>query len=176
MVSRTCFAAEFISAIRARVGADFPIILRWSQWKMQDYNAKLAPSPQALEEFLTPLIDAGVDIFHCSTRRFGRPEFDGSSLNLAGWTKKVSGKPTITVGSVGLNAGFVDEARRDMVESAETNAASLDDLNERLASNEFDLVAVGRALLQDPEWVVKVREGRFDELANYSKDVLKELY
>ena len=32
--------------------------------------------------------DAGVDIFHCSQRRFWEPEFEGSDLNFAGWAKK----------------------------------------------------------------------------------------
>lgn len=177
MLDRTRFAGELIAAIRQRVGADFPIILRWSQWKLQNYHAKLADSPQLLERFLTPLVDAGVDIFHCSTRRYWEPEFEGSSLNLAGWTKKVTGKPTITVGSVGLNASFVDEEKRGMVDAAEVNAGSmLDDLQARLANEEFDLVAVGRALLQDPEWVIKVRNGRFSELEDYSKDVLTTLH
>ncbi|MEM7114223.1 MAG: NADH:flavin oxidoreductase [Chloroflexota bacterium] len=177
MIDRTRFAAELISSIRQRVGSELPIILRWSQWKMQNYNAKLAPSPGALEFFLAPLVDAGVDIFHCSTRRFWEPEFEGSALNLAGWAKKVTGKPTITVGSIGLDTGFVDEEKRGMVDAAESNAASsLADLHERVGNGEFDLVAVGRALLQDPEWVIKVRNGRFDELEDYSKDVLKTLH
>ena len=176
MVERTRFVVEMVSAIRARVGADFPIILRHSQWKLQNYDAKLADSPEALAQFLEPLVDAGVDIFHCSTRRFWEPEFDGSDLNLAGWTKKLTGKPTITVGSVGLTAGFIDETGRGMSAKSEANtAAAIDQLNERLSKNEFDLVAVGRALLQAPDWVVKVREGRFDELEDYSQDVLKEL-
>ncbi len=45
-----------------------------------------------LEAFLAPLTDAGVDIFDCSTRRFWEPEFEGSRLNLAGWTRKLTGK------------------------------------------------------------------------------------
>ena len=51
---------------------------------------KLAKDPAELERFLAPLTRAGVDIFHCSTRRFWEPEFPetGSDLNLAGWTKK----------------------------------------------------------------------------------------
>jgi len=69
---------------------------------MKDYTAKLA-TPALLEQFLETLSDAGVDIFHCSTRRFWEPGFEGSSLNLGGWTKKLSGKPTITVGSIGLH-------------------------------------------------------------------------
>ena len=106
LVSRTRFAVEIIRAIRERVGADFPIILRFSQWKQQDYEARLADTPEALSSFLKPLVEAGVDIFHCSTRRFWEPEFEGSNLNLAGWTRELTGKPAITVGSVGLDSSF----------------------------------------------------------------------
>jgi 2,4-dienoyl-CoA reductase-like NADH-dependent reductase (Old Yellow Enzyme family) len=42
--------------------------------------------------------------------------------------------------------------------------------------DEFDLVAVGRALLQDPEWARKVLAGRFDELAPYDAAAAKTLY
>jgi len=52
----------------------------------------------------------------------------------------------------------------------------LDELFERLENKEFDLVAVGRALLQDPHWATKVKEGRFNELENYSADALATLY
>jgi hypothetical protein len=67
----------------------------------------MAPTPTALEAFLTPLSEAGVDVFHASTRRYWDAEFEGSDLNLAGWTKKLTGKPTITVGSVGLDSDFL---------------------------------------------------------------------
>ena len=50
---------------------------------------------------------AGVDIFHCSQRRFWEPEFTGSDLNFAGWAKKLTGKSTITVGSIGLSGDFL---------------------------------------------------------------------
>jgi len=58
-------------------------------------TTRLAHSPAELERFLQPLVDAGVDMFHCSTRRFWEPEFpeENSDMNLAGWTKKLSGKP-----------------------------------------------------------------------------------
>ena len=32
-----------------------------------------------------------------------------------------------------------------------------------MADGEFDLIAVGRALLQDPNWVAKLEQGRDDE-------------
>ena len=68
-------------------------MLRFSQWKQQDYEALLAPSPEDLETFLGPISDSGVDVFHASTRRYWEPEFEGSNLNLAGWTKKSRTSP-----------------------------------------------------------------------------------
>lgn len=173
--NRARFAVEIIQAIRARVGKDFPIVLRFSQWKQQDYNARLCNTSEELAAFLQPLVDAGVDIFHCSTRRFWEPEFEGSDLNLAGWTKKLTGKPTITVGSVGLNNSFIDEDKQDMVASSQAEPASFDNLNQRLGKGEFDLVAVGRALLQDPEWVLKIKTGDLSQLKNYDKSALTSL-
>ena len=175
LVGRTRFACEIVAAIRERVGADFPVIFRFSQWKQQDYNARLATTPEELEAFLKPLVAAGVDIFHCSTRRFWEAEFPGSDLNLAGWTRKLTGKPVITVGSVGLNAGFIDEDKRDMVAASGVATASIDELGKRMAAGEFDLVAIGRALLQDPEWVLKIKAGRYDELEDYHKEALQQL-
>ena len=175
LVTRTRFVVDLIAAVRDRVGAEFPICLRWSQWKQQDYNAKLAETPAELEMFLTPLCDAGVDIFHCSTRRFWEPEFDGSELNLAGWTKKLTGKTTITVGSVGLNGQFIDEEKHDMVDQSGADSTKLAQLDHGIGAGEFDLVAVGRALLQDPEWVLKVQAGRLDELQSYTKASLMTL-
>ena len=174
-VERTKFAVDIVKGIRQKCGPDFPIILRFSQWKQQAYGAKLAHTPDELEAFLTPLVDAGVDIFHCSTRRFWEPEFEGSSLNLAGWTKTLTGKPCITVGSVGLSSSFIDEEKRDMVETSQVAESSFENLAERLNNDEFELVAVGRALLQDPEWAIKVRENRLNELSDYSKKSLMSL-
>jgi 2,4-dienoyl-CoA reductase-like NADH-dependent reductase (Old Yellow Enzyme family) len=124
-----------------------------------------------LERILLPLVDAGLDGFHCSTRRYWEPEFEGSDLNLAGWTKKLTGKTSITVGSVGLNADFIGAIV--MKESSETRA--IDDLIARLEKGEFDLVAVGRALLQDPQWPNKVREGRVDDIHSFDGESLASL-
>ena len=165
------FAVEIIKAARAATSPDFPIVLRYSQWKQQDFEAKLAATPEELERFLTPLVDAGLDGFHCSTRRYWEPEFEGSDLNLAGWTKKLTGKTAITVGSVGLSADFIGAIV--MKEASDTRA--IDDLLARLEKGEFDLVAVGRALLQDPQWPNKVREGRVDDLHSFDGESLATL-
>lgn len=173
LAQRSRFALEIIQAIRAAVGPDFPIILRWSQWKQQDYTARLVETPEALEAFLKPLSEAGVDIFHCSTRRFWEPEFEGSDLNLAGWTRKLTGKPCIAVGSVGLNNEFLPKPGEESFQAAEP--ASLDNLLQRMDADEFDLVAVGRALIANPDWANTVRDDRFEELQAYDQTALTAL-
>jgi len=176
LVQRTTFAVELIQAIREKVGPDFPVVLRYSQWKLQNYAAKLAETPEQLAQFLAPLVDAGVDAFHCSTRRFWEPEFEGSDLNLAGWTKKLTGKAAITVGSVGLEGGFVDEEKRGMSSQSAISTAQFDLIEKSLEKGEYDLVAVGRCLLQDPEWVHKLKQQQFDSMQAYSAESLKNLY
>ncbi len=171
MIARTRFAQDVVRAVRAATGPDYPIVLRFSQWKQQDYTAKLAPTPDALAAFLAPLIDAGVDAFHCSTRRYWEAEFEGSDLNLAGWTKKLSGLPAITVGSIGLDTDFIT-TYGDTPGSA---PARIDDLVARLERGEFDLAAVGRALIANPDWPNRVREGNFDALKPYEKELLAAL-
>jgi 2,4-dienoyl-CoA reductase-like NADH-dependent reductase (Old Yellow Enzyme family) len=170
MQQRGKFAADILKAVRAAVGADYPVIIRLSQWKQQDFGAKLAESPQEMEAWLRPLADAGADIFHCSQRRFWEPEFEGSDLNFAGWAKKLIGKPTITVGSVGLSGEFVAAFAGES-----SKPASLDELMRRLDRGDFDLVAVGRALINDPQWVLNIQEGRRDELMDFSPASLATL-
>ena len=173
LAERSRLAVELVREVRRRVGPDFVLSLRLSQWKQQDYAAKLAPSPQEMEAWLTPLADAGVDIFHCSQRRFWEPEFaaEGSDLNFAGWVKKLTGAPTITVGSVGLNSDFMGAF------AGESSApSSLDELLRRLDRGDFDLVAVGRLLLADPEWTEKVRQGHAAELQGFKAETMGTLY
>ena len=171
LVQRGQFAAEILRAVRAEVGADYPVIIRLSQWKTQDFKAQMAKTPQEMEAWLRPLADAGADIFHCSQRRFWEAEFEGSDLNFAGWAKKLTNKPTITVGSVGLTGEFIASFGGES-----SKPASLDELLRRLDRGDFDLVAVGRALLSDPHWVQKIRDGRQGELQDFSPASLATLF
>lgn len=167
---RSQFAVEIVQAIRAEVGEDFPIIFRFSQWKQQDYDARLATTPDELMEVLAPISDAGVDIFHCSQRRFWEPEFEGSTLNLAGWTRKLLDKPTITVGSVSLNEEFITTFM-----GGEAGSADIGELLQRMEADEFDLVAVGRALIANPDWLKRVQQGDVSTLKTYDKSLLAAL-
>ncbi len=167
LAERTRFAVELIEAVRAVISKDFPLVFRFSQWKQGDYNHQMAKTPGELEAFLKPLSAAGVDWFHASNRRFNTPEFpgSGSELNLAGWTKKITGKPAITVGSVGLDIDFLHSYG-----GQEGGQAGLDALIRRLENKEFDLVAVGRALLSDPQWANKVKAGNEKDIVAFKRE------
>ena len=167
---RTRFAVEVIKEVRRRVGDDFAVIIRLSQFKPAAYDFKLAKNSNEMEAWLSPLADAGVDIFHCSQRRFWEPEFEGSDLNFAGWAKKLTGKATITVGSVGLDGDFFGAFAGQS--SAPT---SLEELERRLDRGDFDLVAVGRAILADPQWVSKIKNNKTGDLQGFTKEALFQL-
>ncbi len=173
---RTRFAVEILDEIRRRVGPEFPIFLRISQFKMSDYTARLADTPQELAEFLEPLADAGVDVFDCSLRRFWQPAFAGSDLNLAGWVKRISGKATLCCGGVGLGesaASFGDPGVYG--KTASSSLAELDRLCEMLERGDFDLVSLARAMLGDAEWALKVRQGREHELKPFTAELMMRL-
>lgn len=164
LAARTRFPAEVVAAVRAAVGPDYPIIFRFSQWKGTDYSASIADEPTQLQDILGPLAEAGVDVLHPSTRRHYVPAFPDHDreLSLAGWTKKVTGLPVIAVGSVGLETQFRGEKRGQVIQPA-----PVDRLVEQFEAGEFDIAAIGRALLGDPTWVNRLRSGDLSGFSGY---------
>lgn len=151
--ARARIVAEIVAAIRAATSPTFPIVVRFSQFKERAFDARVADTPHELGEILGSLAAAGADALHASQRRFWEPAFPASSRNLAGWAKLLTGLPTITVGSVGL-----------------TNTPErLAELGDRHAAGEYDLVAVGRALLGNPAWVDLIETGRIADVVDYTK-------
>lgn len=172
LIERSRFAKEILKAIRSVVASDFPVILRLSQWKAKDPRARVAATPLALEQWLGVLIDAGADAFHLSQLKFSEPAFPeiDPELNLAGWAKRLTGATAITVGSVGLS-GDVNES----FAGKSAQPAPLDELLARLERDEFDLVAVGRALLRDPAWLEKLRWGGFERSLGFTPEAFASL-
>jgi len=166
---RSQLAANIVKAIRSNVSNNFIVGLRFSQWKQQDYEAKLAASSEELLKVIKQPVDAGLDYLHSSMRRFWESEFEGSDENLAFWTKKLTGLPTISVGSVGLDSDFIDM-------SAPASPRNIDKAISDISNKKYDMVAVGRALLADHEWVIKMREGRIKDIIPYTKEALYKLY
>lgn len=171
--NRLRLACDVVRAIRKVVGAEFPIVFRFSQWKISDYDAKIVQNPEELKVMLELLVDAGVDIFHASQRRFWEPAFEGSELSLAAWTKELTGKPTINVGSVGIDQAM--DVTMFGGQKVVTKPESMALVEEKLGNQEFDLIAVGRALLADPEWANKMRDNQLERIMPFSTDSLATL-
>lgn len=168
---RTTFATEVIKAVRAEMPAGMPLFFRFSQHKSHNYDARLANSPQELEALLGPISDAGVDVLDASIRRFWLPAFEGSNLNLAGWAKKLTGKPAIAVGCVGLASSASDTLMGKA--KADDYVDNVPLLMDRFRAGEFDLIAIGRSLIADPDYVRKLASG--DPVIPFSQDVLATL-
>ncbi|MBB2944516.1 2,4-dienoyl-CoA reductase-like NADH-dependent reductase (Old Yellow Enzyme family) [Actinoplanes lutulentus] len=150
---RAAFPAAVVAAVRAQLPPTTPLIVRFSQFKERDYAARIAQSPTELAALLEPLAAAGADVLHASQRRFWEPVFDGSPLNLAGWARRITGLPAITVGSVALDRDITHQDR----------------LLTGLDQGEFDLVALGRILLGNPSWVHHTLTGNPGEIHPYEK-------
>ena len=166
---RSQFVSEIIQALRSNISQEFIVGLRFSQWKQHDFEAKLAHTTDDLKKVLLSPVESGLDYLHSSMRRFWESEFEGSEENLAYWTKKISNIPTIGVGSVGLDSDFIDM-------TAPSKPASIDKAIDDISKEKYDLLAVGRALLSDHEWVLKMKEGRLKDVIPYSKEALLKLY
>lgn len=172
IAERSRFAAEIVAECKARTGPGFPVVLRLSQWKQSNYLSHVTDSPEELSAWLTPIVEAGVDGFHVSTRRFWDPAFSGNERTLAGWVRRLSRKPVIAVGSVLLNVDFKapeGKARAALVPETLERAA------EGIEQDEFDQIAIGRALLANPDLVNRVLSGDMAGLKNYDRSYLDRL-
>jgi 2,4-dienoyl-CoA reductase-like NADH-dependent reductase (Old Yellow Enzyme family) len=169
--NRARLPAEIVGRVREACGKDFLISLRFSQWKEADYKARVVASPEELGTMLEMLREAGASMVHASTRRFWEPEWPDSTLSLAGWCKRLSSLPVITVGSVGLNMDLMEtfQGKEPQARVRET----VRELLTRFASDEFDLVSVGRSQIGDPQWVAKVRRGEFDRIRVFRRSDMR---
>lgn len=165
---RVRFAVEVVKAVR-QAAPDLPIAFRFSQWKLQDYEARLVDDADGLEKILLPLAEAGVDLFDASTRLFNRPAFAGSSLTLAGWAKAITGKPAMAVGGVGL-----DRELRETLSGQSELSQNEYEAADAIARGEFDLIGVGRALIADYQWARKLKRG--EQALPFAPSCLEQLY
>jgi 2,4-dienoyl-CoA reductase-like NADH-dependent reductase (Old Yellow Enzyme family) len=168
---RMRFPLEVVRAVRDAAGADLPIIYRFSQWKVDDYRELKFKTSSDLGLWVRALAEAGVDMLHASTRDALDPAFpQEGSRTLAGWSRELSGLPVIAVGKVSVTLPM-DRAYGEDLDRVADPAPSL----ELLERGEADLIAVGRALIANPDWVPKVRAGRWKELVPFHKNLLEEL-
>jgi 2,4-dienoyl-CoA reductase-like NADH-dependent reductase (Old Yellow Enzyme family) len=172
LAERARYSAEIVAAIRAAVGADFVISYRFSQFKEVDYGAVVADSPQDLKEMLTLLRARGVDLFNVSSRRYHKPEWPESvhpEFTIAEWAKSLTDAVVMTCGSVGVNVEMFANLFDDQEPSELTLERDLRFLADRVRRGTLDLVGVGRMHIANNDFVKKVREGRYRELALFNK-------
>jgi 2,4-dienoyl-CoA reductase-like NADH-dependent reductase (Old Yellow Enzyme family)/thioredoxin reductase len=146
LAGRTAFALEVVRRMRTKVGDHFTILFRMSA---DEY----LPDGLTLNETTAVAImlqEAGIDCIDVSAGTqesldmFVQPSSlpPGCLVHLASAIKKVVTIPIITVGRIG------DPLLAESI----------------LRQGKADLIAMGRALIADPELPKKAREGRFDEI------------
>jgi len=145
--NRARFTIEVLKEVRKVVGDDFPISLRISA-------EEFIKNGYTVEDILTilpDLISAGADVIHASIGTHGSPggitsappEYEpGFNAWRAKKIKESVDVPVITVGR------FTDPALADGV----------------IARGEADLVAFGRQQLADPDYLIKAKEGRSEDI------------
>jgi len=174
IADRMKFPTSIVAGIRAACRPEFIISFRFSQWKEVDYEARIVADPAELATLVKGMEDAGANIFHASTRRFWEPEWADDPRGLAGWVSSLTNRPVIAVGSVGLDTDIMTTFIKQVDPKPRVGQA-IEDLGARMAAGEFDLVAVGRALIGDPDFVNKIADGRYDEIRVFQRSDLGTL-
>ena len=145
--NRSRFIREVLQAVRRRVGEDFPVSLRLSAEEF----IKGGYTVEDLKPLLPEWVKAGADIIHASLGTHGSPagitsapiEYPpGFNVGRAKRIKEIVNVPVIGVGR------FTDLPLADEV----------------IGRGDADLVAFGRQFLADPDFILKSREGRFEDV------------
>jgi 2,4-dienoyl-CoA reductase-like NADH-dependent reductase (Old Yellow Enzyme family) len=169
--NRLRFPSQVVRAVCEAVGPDYPVIYRISRWKSEDSDKIKFHGPADLEPVVTALAEAGVDILHVSTEAALDAAFPGvSDRSLAGWAKDLSGLPTIAVGGVSLALTCNDSYGG----TAEITADPGPEIR-MIEQGEADMLAVGRALIANPDWVRIVRDGDWRDLKPFAMSDLESL-
>ncbi len=138
--NRARFCVLVLKEVRKKVGFDFPVFLRISADEFLDKGLKLEETFKLLN-YICPYIDV-LNVSSATGYNFEKQiepmQFDeGWRVYLSAEIKKRLQIPTITVGNI-RNPEFAEKI---------------------LSSNKADLVAIGRGLICDPNWVKKVYQG-----------------
>lgn len=144
--NRARILIEIVDAIRARVPRDFPLSVRLS---VTDYEPDGIDIADTVE--LCRVLEAhGVDVIHASGGHHALMQWEVSPWYMPrqphrwGWEKI---KEAVSVPVIASGSLVTPEIAADI-----------------LASGSADFVSLGRAMLADPDWAVKAKQGRFLEI------------
>ena len=158
--NRFRFPVEIVQCIKRYAGDDFPVSLRYSvvsktkgwgkgampyETDFEEWGRDMAESEKAIKY----LGDAGYDFFNCDNGTYDAwywahpPQYMPDNCNLADveHIKKFTDKPVACAG-------------RMLPETAA----------EEIAAGRLDAIAIARQNLVDPDWIIKIQEGREDEI------------
>ena len=158
--NRFRFPVEIVQCIKRYAGDDFPVSLRYSvvsktkgwgkgampyETDFEEWGRDMAESEKAIKY----LGDAGYDFFNCDNGTYDAwywahpPQYMPDNCNLADveHIKKFTDKPVACAG-------------RMLPETAA----------EEIAAGRLDAMAIARQNLVDPDWIIKIQEGREDEI------------
>ena len=127
---------EIFLAVRAAVGNEFIVGVRFSQKKVNDSEHVWLDGENAAQQIFTLVKTCQLDYIHTTEPVLTAPAFSGSP-SLASLAKKYSGLPVIANGGV-FEASLATRA---------------------LENNQADMVAVGRAALVNQNWPEAVKQG-----------------
>jgi 2,4-dienoyl-CoA reductase-like NADH-dependent reductase (Old Yellow Enzyme family) len=141
--NRVRFPLEVVRGVRNALGPDFPLLYRLGAYDGPERGVTIGDS----QTFAQKLVQAGVNIIDVSgglvTSRSESMPTQGYFLPLAEKVKEAVEVPVIGVGGIN-DPSFADEVIRQ---------------------GKVDLVAVGRAILEDPAWALKAARRFGHELA-----------
>ncbi|MEA3219706.1 hypothetical protein [Immundisolibacter sp.] len=172
--ARARFACDIVRAARSKTGAGFPLLMGLSQFSVSDYGWVTWPTPADLAVTVNCLKAAGVDGFHVAAHRIETPGFpaaaDPAGHGLAWHVRQASGLPVSAAGGVTYSTTIGESLM-----GADSQIADPAQAARLLADGDADLIAVGRAMVANPDWAAKVRAGRWQELAPFRREVLATL-
>lgn len=141
MATRSRFAREVVTAVRATVGPDYPVAYRVSPEEPEPFGYSTVETI----ELLRLLVPLGIDIVHVSSWAYGtgvRADYPPGSHPTKMIREALSpAVPVIGVGGV----QHPEDALRVLADGVE-------------------LVAMGRQLLLDSDWIAKVQAGRESDI------------
>lgn len=168
------FACDILRASRTATSADYPLLMGLSQFAVNDFAATTWKNPQELATTLNCMKQAGLNGLHTVGYRLNTPAFtaaaDPAGHSLAWHARQLSGLPVSAAGGITYSTSVGESLM-----GAESQLADPIEAVQALADGTADLIAVGRAMVANPDWGDKVRNERWRELVPFTREMLGTL-
>ena len=137
---RARFACEVVRAVKAAMGAGFPVGIRLSQGKVNDHGYRWPGGRADAEALFAAVAGAGADYLHVASegRDWRETARIDDGVTITQLAKSVTRLPVVT------NGGMHDPELAEAV----------------LREGHGDLVALGRGAMANPDWPKRLRDGR----------------